>query len=158
MRTDNSIIIEREPEEVFAITNDLESWPRLFANYKRVTVLDRKQKDGSEEVWFEIEAIPHEDEDGEDDHDHVWRSRRLIDHTNMTAIGIREDPMFPFSSWKLTITYEPAGSGHTKMSWIQDFKMDPKSDHTDQEIADWINKESPDEMADIKKRIEGWEP
>jgi len=157
MHTENSILINRNVLEVFTITNNLENWTELFNDYESVTLLDHVTEGKKETLRFEIRAFPHDHEDGDDDDSdsHIWRSQREIDWENLVAVARRETP-FPFERWKLTVKYEARPDGQTLMTWVQDFNMDPRSSHTDEEIAEWINKESKSELEQMKQRIEAW--
>jgi len=50
-------------------------------------------------------------------------------------------------------TYEEAEEG-VKMTWMQDFEMDPKAKYTDGQVEALINKHSVENMKRIKELIE----
>src|SRR3712207_9230495 len=61
--TDNSILIDAPIDHVWAMTNDLPSWPDLFTEYSEVEIL------AETETWFRFRLKMHPDESGR-----VWRS------------------------------------------------------------------------------------
>lgn len=144
--TVNSIIINENVKTVFEIINDIKNWPMLHG-YKRAE-LKRKETlcDDNERIIFEICA----EDDGEEEH---WTSQRIINHKNYSARGVRLFPMFPFTYWILDVILIEVENG-TEMKWIQDFSMDSKSGHSDEEIEEYINQGSKEELLVFKKFIE----
>ncbi len=137
--TKNSIIIDAPYDKVFDITNDIERWPELFAEYKDAKVLKRE----GNTITFQLT----------NNEDHSWRSSRILDKRNKVCTAQREEPLFPFKYMNLKWTYEEAEEG-VKMTWMQDFEMDPKAKYTDGQVEALINKHSVENMKRIKELIE----
>lgn len=138
-RTENSIIIKAPYNRVFDITNDIERWPELFAEYKEAKILKRE----GNEITFQLT-----NQEG-----HSWRSSRILDKENKVCTAQREEPLFPFKYMNLKWTYEE-GEEEVKMIWVQDFEMDPKAKYNDAQAEELINKHSVENMKRIKELIE----
>lgn len=144
--TVNSIVINEDIKKVFTIINDINNWPALHG-YKKAELKRRERLcDGNERIVFEIFA----EDNGEEEH---WASQRIINHENYSARGVRLNPMFPFKYWILDVILTPVNDG-TEMKWVQDFSMDPKTGHTDEEIEGYINHGSKKELLVFKNFIE----
>ncbi|MBD3316752.1 MAG: hypothetical protein GF344_13275 [Chitinivibrionales bacterium] len=161
--TRNSIVIDKEIDALFLLINNIENWPVLHG-YQAVELLDKEKLiDGRTKLRFRITG----GEEGEHDHDHehdhgaehdheeteTWVSQRIIDRSAYFAYAVRLNPVFPFTHWILftELTKEKAG---TRMTWIQDFAIDPKTGHSDEEIQGYINKGSVEELKSFKRKIE----
>ncbi len=89
------------------------------------------------------------DEDGKS-----WVSKRWLYKDLKFAYAQRWDPLFPFNYMKIVWFYTETPEG-IKMTWIQDFEMDPKfTKFTAEQIEGFINKHSQDNMKIFKKVIE----
>ena len=141
--TDNSIVIDAPLETVWEITNDVEKWPSLFTEYSEATILERK----ADMVRFRLST--HPDENGK-----VWSwvSERTSDPKTHTVKAHRVETG-PFEYMNIEWYYEPAGSG-TKMRWVQDFHMKPAAPANDEQMEEYINKNTRTQMAVIKEHIE----
>jgi len=143
MRTENEVVIDAPLEEVWAITNDVESWPQLFTEYAEATILER---DG-DSVLFRLTL--HPDENGK-----VWSwvSRRTPDAATHTVKAHRVETG-PFEYMNIEWDYH-AVSGGTRMRWVQDFHMKPTAPVDDEQMAERINTNTPVQMGTIKDKIE----
>lgn len=154
--TVNSIVINKNIRELFLIINNIENWPELHG-YKKVEKLDQiKLVDGKLKIVFKIIGNHDEDENNhaeEDKHPEAWVSQRIIDIKSYSARGVRLEPIYPFKHWILDITLSEEENG-TRMTWTQDFRMDEKTGHTDEEIEGYINKGSQEELQIFKEKIE----
>jgi aromatase len=110
----NNIVIARPPEEVFAVTNDIDRWKELFNEYGESTVLSRADSGRFSRLTFRLR-----NNDGAE-----WQSWRILDHQDLIAVAQRESPLYPFLYMHLTWTYRPVADG-TEMTWTQDFELDP---------------------------------
>jgi len=137
--TKNSITINAPYERVFDITNDIERWPELFDEYTEAKILNRK----GNKITFQLT-----NKQGDS-----WRSSRILDKENRMCTAKREEPMFPFKYMKLKWTYEEGEDG-VKMTWEQDFEMDPGAKYNDAQAEELINKHSVENMKRIKELIE----
>ncbi len=157
--TVNSIIINKDIRELFQIINNIQNWPELHG-YKNAEVIESKKLvDGKIKIVFKI--IGNEEDDDHGDHAHpeedndpeTWVSQRTIDINTYSARGVRLEPIYPFKHWILDIVLAEEQNG-SRMTWIQDFRMDEKTGHTDEEIEGYINKGSKEELQLFKEKIE----
>ena len=118
-----SIVIQGDPDQIFAITNDITRWPELFKEYRGAKVLSFQHDGRFARIEFELT-----NEEGE-----AWQSWRILDFQKREAIAQRGTPKFPFHYMHLTWTYEPVEEG-VLMTWIQDFEMDPKAPVTNEQV------------------------
>jgi len=118
-----SITISGDPDQIFAITNDIARWPELFKEYRGANVLSFHRDGRFAKIEFELT-----NEEGE-----KWQSWRILDFQERTAIAQRGTPKFPFHYMHLTWLYEPVEGG-VIMTWIQDFEMDPKAPVTNEQV------------------------
>lgn len=139
--TVNSIVIDAPYELVFDISNKIERWTELFGKeYASADVLERKEN----EITFRLT-----DEDKKS-----WVSKRWLFKDLKFAVAQRWDPLFPFLYMKIVWFYHETSEG-IKMTWIQDFEMDPKfTKFTAEQIEGFINKHSQDNMKIFKAVIE----
>jgi aromatase len=142
-RIENSIVIEADPEAVFDIINDIEKWPILFNEYAGAKVISREREGRYTEIIFELS-----NPDGTS-----WRSWRLVDHKQLTAIAERRDPLYPFAFMHLkwTCTTVPGG---TCMTWMQDFELDPDNQVPVRAAVERMNAHSRENQQRIKEQIE----
>ena len=139
--TVNSIVINAPYSIVFDISNKIERWTELFGKeYASADVLERK----GNEITFRLT-----DEDGKS-----WVSKRWLYKDLKFAYASRHEPMFPFKYMKIVWLYTPMEEG-IKMTWIQDFEMDPKfKKFSDEQIVGFVNEHSQHNMKIFKKVIE----
>lgn len=150
--TVNSIVINKEISEIFLIINNIENWPELHG-YQSVEVLEKKKLiDGKLKIVFRVTGSEEENEE-EESQPEVWVSQRIIDFSSHSARGVRLEPMYPFKHWILDVILSEENKG-TKMTWIQDFRMDEKADLTDEKVEEMINCGSREELQIFKNKIE----
>lgn len=139
--TVNSIVINAPYSIVFDISNHIERWTELFGKeYAKADVLERK----GNEITFRLT-----DEEGKS-----WVSKRWLYKDLKMAYAQRWDPQFPFKYMKIVWLYTETSEG-IKMTWIQDFEMDPGfTKFTAEQIEGFINKHSQDNMKIFKQVIE----
>lgn len=121
-RATHSVFIQGDPRQIFTITNDIARWPDLFKEYSYARVLSTEHSGFFTRLKFELRNAEGE----------TWRSWRLLNHKDLTAIAQRGDPMFPFAYMHLFWNYEPTDGG-VRMTWTQDFEMDPKAPVTNEQ-------------------------
>lgn len=137
-QTVNYIEINAPFRFVFERTNDLETWPKLFTEYKSVNILERR----NDFILFELEDV-----DG-----NRWTSQRLIDRENKRARAKRLHPLPPFCAMDIEWYYSDTADGKTRMVWIQRFEA--AGDYPAKEIVEHLNKGSEKQLAVIKRRLE----
>ena len=110
--TENSIVILRDFDTVFDLTNEIELWPQLFTEYEKAEVLERK----GNEVLFSLTTFPEGERPSR-----TWVSRRIIDKPGRQATAQRVESAFPFKEMKIHWTYEEITAG----GW-RDYDLDTK--------------------------------
>ena len=141
--TDNSILIDAHIDHVWAMTNDLRSWPDLFTEYASVEVLD------STDTWFQFRLTMHPDEQGRT---WSWVSERTLDPAAREVRARRVEPG-PFEFMEIHWTYAPEGEG-TRMRWVQDFRMRPEAPIDTEGMTRRIDANSKVQMGIIKDKVE----
>ncbi|HTK10032.1 MAG TPA: SRPBCC family protein [Ktedonobacteraceae bacterium] len=115
-RATRSIFIQGDPDEVFALTNDIPRWTELYTNMAAAKVVSFEREGRFAKLTFELT-----NKEG-----HTWRAWRILDFTDRLVMSRREAPSFPYVFHHLTWRYEPVDGG-TLMTWSDDFEMDPAS-------------------------------
>jgi len=148
-RVDNSVVIDRPIDEVWARMNDLENWTNLFTEYASVEVLERE----GDTVKFRLTTHPDPEYDGQ-----VWSwvSERTMDSSNYTTKSHRIETG-PFEYMNIEWYFEPENDG-TKMRWVQEFSMKPSAPANDEQAEEYLNKNTAEQMNAIKERIESSSP
>jgi aromatase len=141
--TDNTIVIAAPLRLVWDITNDIESWPRLFSEYAKAEILEQT----GEAVKFRLAL--HPDENGK-----VWDwvSLRFPDEATYTVRSLRvETGVFKYMSiyWEYSETDEGV-----LMRWVQDFEMKPVAPVDDTTMTARLNTNSAGQLKLIKDKIE----
>lgn len=138
--TVNSITINAPYKKVFAISNDISRWTELFGKeYIKAEVLSTI----GNRISFRLT----------DDEGKSWESFRLLYPDDKFAYAERKEPKFPFVYMKIVWLYTIVDDG-ILMTWIQDFKMDPKAKFNDEQVEGFINEHSQHNMKIFKKVIE----
>ncbi len=139
--TCNSITIDAPYDLIFDISNHIERWTELFGDeYISAEVLSRE----GNRIEFRLT-----DKDG-----NSWTSFRLLYKEHNFAYAQKNEPTFPFKYMKIMWLYTPLADG-VKMTWIQDFEMDPKFEKfTDEQIVGFVNEHSQHNMNIFKDVIE----
>jgi aromatase len=139
--TCNSITINAPYELVFDVSNHIERWTELFGDeYVKAEVLSRE----GNRIEFRLT-----DKDG-----NSWTSFRLLYKEHNFAYAQKNEPTFPFKYMKILWLYTPMADG-IKMTWIQDFEMDPKFEKfTDEQIVGFVNEHSQHNLKIFKDVIE----
>jgi len=143
VRTDNSVWIGAPLDMVWDITNDVESWPKLFTEYSEAEILERK----GNTVVFRLAM--HPDENGKI---WSWVSERTTDPA-AHSVKARRVETGPFEFMNIEWYYEPADGG-TRMRWVQEFAMKPGAPANDAQMEVHINNTTKKQMSIIKEKIE----
>ncbi|ELP70431.1 SRPBCC family protein [Streptomyces turgidiscabies] len=141
--TDNTVVIDAPMELVWAMTNDVESWPGLFSEYAAAEILGR---DGAT-VRFRLTL--HPDENGA-----VWSwvSERTPDPETRT-VRARRIETGPFEHMDIFWTYTGTDGG-VEMRWRQEFAVRSGLPFGDKEMTERLNTNTRREMARIKGLVE----
>ncbi|MEK4069827.1 SRPBCC family protein [Peribacillus sp. FSL R5-0717] len=141
-RIKNSILIQENIEKVFNITNDIKNWNLLFNDYHESRILSSEKEGRFTKIVFELSNS-----------DSTWKSYRLLDHKEYTAIAQRIEPMFPFLYMHLTWKYERHPEG-TLMTWIQDFELDSNFKEPLDKVVQRMDRHTKENQEKIKNIIE----
>ncbi|GAB3128566.1 SRPBCC family protein [Streptomyces calidiresistens] len=141
--TDNRIVINAPMDLVWDMTNDVESWPRLFSEYSRAEILGR---DG-DTIRFRLTMRP--DENGVE---WSWVSERTPDPVTRT-VRARRIETGPFTHMNLHWSYTETDDG-VEMRWRQEFTVRPGLPFGDPEMTERLNTNTRREMARIKELVE----
>jgi aromatase len=141
--TDNSVLIDAGIDDVWRLTNDVETWPTLFTEYAAAEVLGR----AGNTVRFRLTM--HPDENGIA---WSWVSERTLHEPEHRVVARRVEPG-PFQFMDIEWTYVPEGGG-TRMRWVQDFAMRPEAPLDDAGMTARIDANSKIQMEVIRQRVE----
>jgi aromatase len=142
-RAQRCITIRGDIDRIFAITNDIARWPKLFVEYRHARVL-KQQRDGRfARLDFELANAEGQ----------TWQSWRLLDYEEHIAVAQRRTPLFPFLYMHLTWLYEPTSAG-VQMTWIQDFEMDPHAPVTNEQALAYMHDHMEKNQAQFKRVLE----
>jgi aromatase len=140
--TENSVLIDAPLEKVWAVTNDVASWPWLFSEYASADILETDE----DYVRFRLTMHP------EDGRTWTWVSERRLDPVNR-VVRARRLETGPFNFMEIRWEYRDTGNG-VEMRWLQDFSMKPAAPLDDAAMTERINRNSVVQMARIKHLIE----
>jgi aromatase len=146
-RIENSIIVERDFDTTFDLTNDIELWTKLFTEYKEAKVLG---KNGNE-VLFQLTTYPEGERPSR-----TWVSRRIIDKENKQATAERLNPKFPFKYMNIRWSYEVLSPNQVKMTWMQEFEVDPECPISEEKMTHFLNQNTKIQMSAVKEKVESW--
>lgn len=146
--TENKIVIYRDYNHVFDLSNRVDLWPRLFTEYETSEVLIQKDN----YVKFRLTTFPEADRASRS-----WISERKIKKQEALAEATRLDPIFPFSYMRIRWEYEklPNDIG-VVMTWIQDFDVHPDCKVSVEKMESFLNNNTRIQMNSVKKNIESW--
>lgn len=141
--TENLVVINSSLERVWAMTNDVTSWPWLFSEYASAEILDSTDNT----VRFRLTMHP-------DEENRIWSwvSERTLDPANHTVAATRIETG-PFEYMNIRWEYRQLDEA-VEMRWVQDFHMKPAAPVDDAAMTSRINSNTPIQMARIKKIIE----
>ncbi|AKH83285.1 polyketide cyclase [Streptomyces sp. CNQ-509] len=142
-RTEHAIVIDAPVDLVWTMTNDVESWPDLFAGYAETEIL-RATDDG---IDFRIKTHP-------DANGRVWEwvSHRVPDRESLTVEAHRIETG-PFVYMKLHWSYRVTGEG-TELRWVQEFDMKEGAPYDNAQMTAHLNEMSEINMGRIKEIVE----
>jgi aromatase len=140
--TDNRIVIRAPLDRVWAVTNDVASWPSLFSEYASAEILETADN----YVKFRLTTHP------ENNQTWSWVSERRLDPDNHVVHAQRVETG-PFEYMNIRWEYRAVGDA-VEMRWLQDFQMKPTAPVDDAGMTDRINRNTPVQLARIKNFIE----
>ena len=125
---------------------DQDSKEIKLREYAKADVLERNEIKGTGNIEITFRLT---DEDGKS-----WVSKRWLFKDLKFAYAQRWDPLFPFKYMKIVWYYFETPEG-IKMTWIQDFEMDPGfTKFNEGQIEGFVNEHSQHNMKIFKKVIE----
>lgn len=145
-RTENSIVVYGDSNQIFDLTNRIELWPELFTEYERVEVLEQEENF----VKFRLTMFPEKDGTIKS-----WVSERRVDKSKWEARAQRLDPLYPFAKMDIHWTYEllPHGLG-VIMTWVQEFEPHEKFPFDVYRMESHLNLSTRIQMKVVKKAVE----
>jgi aromatase len=141
--TDNRVVIAAPLDRVWQVTNDVAAWPSLFGEYASAEILDEAEN----YVRFRLTTRPDAN-----DRTWSWVSERRLDPVNH-VVHARRVETGPFEYMDIRWEYRPTAGG-VELRWVQDFHLKPTAPVDDAAMTDRINRNSPMELARIKRLIE----
>lgn len=142
--TDNEIIINAPMSLVWEMTNDIESWPRLFSEYSAAEIQERRE-DGT--IIFRLAL--HPDDNGKT---WDWISARTPDERTKTVRSQRIQTG-PFKYMWIYWEYLD-GEGGVRMRWVQDFEVWPGLPFDDAAMQQRLDGNTKVQMGLIRDKIE----
>jgi aromatase len=143
VHTYNTVVINAPLDYVWEVTNRVELWPELFAEYASAEVLERTENT----VRFRLTMRP--DENG---NSYSWVSERRLDRDTL-SVHARRIEKGPFEFMRIRWEYQEVAGG-TQLRWIQWFQVTPGAPLTDEAMAEYINHNSRLELDRIKDIVE----
>ncbi|SFP83238.1 SRPBCC family protein [Amycolatopsis rubida] len=141
--TDNAITIDAPMDVVWELTNDIESWPRLFSEYGSAQVLERR----GNTVRFRLALHP-----GPDGKVWSWVSERAADPATRTVRSQRvETGVFKYMSLFWEYVQQQDG---VLLRFVQDFEMKPDAPLDDAGMTDRLNTNTAAQLKLIKSKVE----
>jgi len=140
---DNAISINAPIDLVWDITNDVESWPRLFIEYAAVEILERN----GNTVRFRLTL--HPDRQGRT---WSWVCERTMFPKTRT-VRAHHAPTGVFEYINILWQYEDRSDG-VRMRWVQDFRTKPSAAVDDAGMTERINRNTAVQMQRIKDLVE----
>jgi aromatase len=146
--TENSVLILRDFDTVFDLTNTIELWTQLFTEYEKAEVLERN----GNEIIFSLTTYPEGERPSR-----TWTSRRIIDKPGRQATAERIEAAFPFKEMKIHWTYEPLPQDvGVVMTWMQSFEVHEDCQWSTEQMEAFLNRNTRTQMKAIRERVEAW--
>lgn len=140
MKITNSIEINKNIDYVFDKTNDIDSWVKLFSEYKESEVLARKDNI----LVFRLKNLQ----------DNEWISWREINKDNYSITAKRLYPLYPFETMDLHWKYIELSNNKTEMTWVQEFIPHKEFPREEKEMYEFLNKNTQQQQQIIKEKLE----
>lgn len=146
--TENNIVILRDFDHVFDLTNRVDLWPELFTEYQSAKIIENE----GDYLKFELTTFPEGERPSR-----TWVSERRIDKKNKCATAKRLDPTFPFSDMNIRWHYETLSSDKAViMTWIQEFDVHPDCKFSLEQMECFLNRNTRQQMRSVKNKVELW--
>lgn len=146
--TENRILIYRDFDFTFDLSNRIDLWPQLFTEYQDAQILELSD----DYIKFQLTTFPEGNRPSR-----TWISERYLDKKNKVATAKRLDPTFPFEYMNIRWEYEPLPSDQAVlMTWIQEFNVHPDCQFTVEQMASFLNINTYKQLKSVKNKIENW--
>lgn len=147
--TENRIVIYRDYDHVFDLTNRIDLWPKLFTEYKDAVVLEQSDN----EITFQLTTFAEGQKPSR-----TWKSKRILNKKDGVATAERIDPLFPFAYMNIRWEYEKLPSDTAViMTWIQEFDVHPDCQFSDVQMESFLNRGTHKQMKAVKQAVEAWQ-
>lgn len=147
--TENRVIIHRDYDHTFDLTNRIDLWPQLFTEYKEAEILEQRP----DYVKFRLTTFPEQGRPSRS-----WISERFLDKENFQATASRLDPIFPFTYMHIRWEYETMPSDKAVvMTWIQEFDVHPDCQFSVEQMENFLNKNTYKQLRAVKQNVERWD-
>jgi len=143
--TRNAVLIHAPVDQVFALTNNVRTWPSLFTEYESSVV--QEETEGS--VTFRLTTVP--DADGQQ---WSWIAVRKTDNERRSTYSEREPSSGPFERMIIRWWYDPVGPTSTVMTWEQEFTMKASAPVSEAAATNYLNTQTHIQQKVIKERVE----
>ncbi len=138
-----TIIVNAPVEKVFDISNQIELWPEMMAEYKGAQVLEREGR----KIWFSLV-------DANGNH---WTSWRMLYPPYFTC-SERHEPRAPFKFMHLVWTYKPLNEQQTEMTWDMHFELPDDKVGFEEQWIKGLSAHTRENQAKMKSFIEARSP
>lgn len=146
--TENKILILKDFDYVFDLTNQIEAWPKLFTEYQSSEVLEKTD----DEILFRLTTFASEDRPSR-----TWISKRWPKKQEGIVTAQRLSPTFPFAHMNIRWEYERLPSDQSVlMTWVQEFEVHPECKFSTTEMESFLNRNTREQMRAVKKAVENW--
>jgi aromatase len=147
--TENQIVIFKDADHVFELTNRIDLWPKLFTEYQSAEILSQDDN----VITFRLTTFPEGERPSR-----TWTSVRTILREENKAIAKRLEPAFPFEYMNIKWLYEPLPSNDgVIMTWIQEFNVHSECPFTNEQMESFLNANTRKQMVSVKKNVENWQ-
>lgn len=146
--TENRIVIFRDFDHVFQLTNRIDLWPKLFSEYQSAEILKKEENT----IQFRLVTFPDEGRPSRS-----WVSTRVIMPEERRAIADREENSFPFTKMHIEWEYEelPNKDG-VILTWMQSFIVHADCQFSAVQMESFLNRNTRSQMKLVKTNVEQW--
>lgn len=133
-----TVVVDAPLEFTFDVSNQIELWPQMMAEYKAGEVFDHQGR----KIWFRLT----------DNNGRQWTSWRSLFRPHFTYAE-RHEPKAPFEFMHITWTYRALGD-KTEMTWDMCFELPPEKRGEQDKWVVGMGDHTESNQAAMKKYIE----
>jgi aromatase len=146
--TENRIVVLRDFDFTFDLTNRIDLWPQLFTEYKEAQILENN----GNYIKFQLTTYAEGKRPSRS-----WVSERRLDKKNHLATAERIEPKFPFEYMQIRWEYEVLPSDQAViMTWIQEFDVHPECPFNREQMEGFLNRNTHKQLKAVKQNVESW--